>query len=120
RVRDFLILHYHATERDDTPFWNECRTMSITPELQANIDLFRDSGRFYRNADEMFSDVSWIEVMLGQRIEPLAYHPLVDQVPAEDIYRFVAGVEQTINRCVDAMPPHQAFIDRYCAAQRPG
>ena len=119
RIRDFLVLHYHATERDDTPFWNECRTMSITPELQANIDLFRDSGRFYRNADEMFADISWIEVMLGQRIEPRAYHPLVDQLPAEDIYRFVAGVGQTIDRCVDAMPPHQAFIDRYCAARRP-
>jgi tryptophan halogenase len=90
--------------------------MSIPPELKANIDLFRDSGRFYRNADEMFADISWIEVMLGQGIEPRAWHPLVEQVPTEDVYRFVAGVEQTIDRCVDAMPTHQAFIDRYCAA----
>jgi tryptophan halogenase len=116
RIRDFLVLHYHATERDDTPFWNDCRTMSIPSELQANIELFRDSGRFYRNADELFGDISWIEVMLGQHIEPRAYHPLVDQVPAEDIYRFLDGVAQTIERCVDAMPTHQAFIERYCAA----
>ncbi len=54
--------------------------------------------------------------MLGQHIEPRAYHPLVDQVPAEDIYRFLDGVAQTIERCVDAMPTHQAFIERYCAA----
>ena len=119
RIRDFLVLHYHATERDDTPFWNQCRSMSIPAELQANIDLFRDSGRFYRNADELFADISWIEVMLGQRIEPRAYHPLADQVPVEDVYRFVAEVEQTIERCVDAMPAHQAFIDRYCAATPP-
>jgi tryptophan halogenase len=116
RIRDFIVLHYHATERNDTPFWNQCRTMSIPPELEANIDLFRDSGRFYRNADELFADISWIEVMLGQRIEPRAYHPLVDLVPAEDVYRFVDGVAQTIERCVDAMPTHQAFIDRCCAA----
>ena len=116
RIRDFLVLHYHATERSDTPFWNDCRTMSIPPDLQATIDLFRDSGRFYRNADELFADISWIQVMLGQRIEPRAWHPLVDQVPAEDVYRFVEGVAQTIGRCVDAMPPHQAFIDRCCAA----
>lgn len=120
RIRDFIILHYCATERDDTSFWNYCRTMSIPPELQANVDLFRDSGRFYRNADELFADISWIEVMLGQRIEPRAYHPLVDQVPAEDVYRFLEGVAQTIERCVDAMPAHQAFIDRYCAATPPG
>jgi len=116
RIRDFLVLHYRATERDDTPFWNYCRTMSIPPELQANIDLFRDSGRFYRNADELFADISWIQVMLGQRIAPRAYHPLVDQVPADDIYRFLDGVAQTIERCVDAMPTHQAFIERHCAA----
>jgi tryptophan halogenase len=117
RIRDFIVLHYHATERDDTPFWNYCRTMSPPPELQANIDLFRDSGRFYRNADELFADISWIEVMLGQRIVPRAYHPLVDLVPAEDVYRFIDGVAQTIERCVNVMPTHQAFIERCCAAQ---
>ncbi len=120
RIRDFIILHYHATERDDTAFWRYCRDMSIPPELQANIDLFTDSGRFFRNADELFADISWIQVMLGQRIEPRAYHPLVDLVPADDIYRFVDGVAATIGRCVDAMPAHQAFIDRCCAAVPPG
>lgn len=119
RIRDFLVLHYHATEREDTPFWNDCRTMSIPPELRATIDLFRDSGRFYRNADELFADISWIQVMLGQRIEPRAYHPLVDRVPAEDVYRFLDSVAQTIERCVEAMPTHQAFIERYCAATPP-
>ena len=114
RIRDFLILHYHATEREDTPFWRYCRTMSIPEELQANIDLFRDSGRFYRNADELFADISWIQVMLGQRIVPRAYHPLVDLIPAEDIYRFVDGVAQTIERCVSVMPEHEAFIERCC------
>ncbi|HEX5787563.1 MAG TPA: tryptophan halogenase family protein [Woeseiaceae bacterium] len=116
RVRDFIILHYHATERDDTAFWRYCRDMSIPPELEANIDLFRDSGRFFRNADELFDAISWIQVMLGQRIEPMAYHPLVDRVPAGDIDRFVDGVAQAIERCVAAMPAHQAFIDRCCAA----
>jgi tryptophan halogenase len=105
RIRDFLVLHYHATERDDTDFWNQCRTMSIPDELQAKIDLFRE--------------ISWIEVMLGQRIEPRAYHPLVDRVPDADIYRFLDGVAQTIERCVGAMPKHQAFIDRHCAATSP-
>jgi tryptophan halogenase len=57
--------------------------------------------------------------MLGQRLEPRAYHPLVDRVTAAEVYRFVAGVEQTIERCVDAMPSHQAFIDRCCAAVSP-
>src|SRR4249919_1693885 len=117
RIRDFLVLHYHATERDDSAFWRQCRDMSVPPELQATIDLFRDSGRFFRNADEMFAEISWVQVMLGQGIMPKAYHPLVDQVADADMYRFIEGVGQTIARCVDAMPDHQAFIDRFCAAE---
>jgi tryptophan halogenase len=119
RIRDFLVLHYNATQRSDTPFWNQCRTMAIPPELQANIDLFRDSGRFFRNAEEMFSEVSWVEVMLGQHIVPQGYHPLVDQLANDDLRRFVDSVGNTIERCVDAMPAHQAFIDRHCKAPPP-
>ncbi|MCW0377581.1 Flavin-dependent tryptophan halogenase RebH [Xanthomonas sacchari] len=117
RIRDFLLLHYHATERDDSAFWRHCRSMPITPELQETLDLFRDSGRFYRNGEEMFAEISWVQVMVGQGILPRAYHPLVDQVPQADLERFMASVEQTIGHCADAMPPHQAFIDRYCAAR---
>ena len=119
RIRDFLVLHYNTTERDDTPFWKQCRDMSIPPELQANIDLFRDSGRFFRNANEMFAEISWIQVMVGQGIMPQGYHPLVDLVPEQEVGRFVASVGRTIAACVDVMPSHQAFIDRYCAAQVP-
>ncbi len=113
-IRDFLILHYHATERDDTPFWNQCRTMSIPPQLADNIRLFRDSGRFFRDGEEMFAVVSWVQVMLGQHIMPQSYHPLVDQMPDAELAEFMASVGRVVASCVDVMPPHQAFIDRCC------
>jgi tryptophan halogenase len=118
RIRDFLILHYHATERNDSPFWDYCRTMQIPDTLRGYIDLFRDSGRFFRNGDEMFGLVSWVEVMLGQRIMPQAYHPAVDQLPEADLYKYVDHVRNVISGCVGLMPPHQAFIDRHCAAEK--
>jgi tryptophan halogenase len=116
RIRDFLVLHYTATEREDTPFWRHCRQIARPQELQSTLDLFADSGRFYRNGDEMFAEISWVQVMIGQGILPRAYHPLVDQVPEKDIEGFLTSVGQTISRCVDVMPPHQSFIDRFCAA----
>ncbi len=115
RIRDFLILHYHATEREDTPFWQQCRHMSVPQSLQDNIDLFADSGRFFRNAEELFAEISWVQVMIGQGIVPRSWHPLVEQVPDDDLYRFVADVGRVMAQCVDAMPSHQAFIDRHCA-----
>ena len=44
RLRDFLILHYCATERDDTPFWRHCRSMPVPDALTAQLELFRERG----------------------------------------------------------------------------
>ncbi len=116
RIRDFIILHYHATERNDAPLWNYCRTMSIPEHLENSIRLFRDSGRFFRDAEEMFALTSWVQVMLGQHIVPRSYHPAVDEMPEPELENFVDGVKRVIATCVDAMPLHQQFIDRYCKA----
>jgi tryptophan halogenase len=116
RIRDFLILHYHATERTDSAFWNDCRSMAIPPALAETIRLFRDSGRFFRQGEEMFALVSWVQVMIGQGIVPAHYHPLVDQVAQADMEGYIASVGRVIASCVQAMPSHAAFIERCCAA----
>jgi tryptophan halogenase len=118
RIRDFLILHYHATERSDTPFWEHCRTMSIPEPLKETIRLFKDSGRFYRNADELFVLTSWVQVMLGQRIVPQTYHPLVDQMTGPQLEEFVNGVRKVVASCVEVMPTHAQFIARHCQAPK--
>ena len=117
RIRDFLILHFHATVRNDSPFWEYCRTMQIPESLRNYIELFRESGCFFRNGTEMFGLTSWVQVMLGQGIKPVSYHPAVDWVSDADLFRYVDHVEQVIGSCVAAMPPHQAFIDRHCKSR---
>jgi tryptophan halogenase len=116
RIRDFLILHYHATERRDSEFWKYCANMSIPEPLAEVMRLFRDSGRFYRNAEEMFALTSWVQVMIGQRILPAAWHPLVDAVPDDELARFGESVRGVIASCVAAMPEHEQFIARCCQA----
>jgi tryptophan 7-halogenase len=113
-IRDFLILHYRATERRDSGFWNYCGTMSVPEELAAKIDLFRESGRFFRTADEMFALTSWVQVMVGQHVVPTGYHPLVDTVPQADLEKLGESVRGVIASCVAAMPLHEQFIERYC------
>jgi tryptophan halogenase len=116
RIRDFLILHYWATERRDTTFWRYCSTMNIPEPLADTIRLFKDSGRFFRNAEEMFALTSWVQVMLGQHIEPQRYHPAVDLVPDQEVAGLVDSVKKVVATCVDAMPMHAQFIARHCAA----
>jgi len=115
-IRDFIILHYKATQRDDTPFWEYCKNMSVPSSLQDRMELFKGSGRLYRESEELFSEDSWLAVMFGQGIVPRSYHPLVDAYDANGLYKYLSGVAGVINRSVDSMPSHAEFIDKHCAA----
>ena len=115
RIRDFIILHYKATERSDSEFWKYCRHMPVPDTLAHKMELFRAHGRVFRENAELFSEISWVEVMLGQHVAPRTYHPLVDAVPDEKIMEFLDNVRGTIRRCVDAMPTHAEFVAKNCA-----
>jgi tryptophan halogenase len=84
-IRDFIILHYAATARDDTPFWRHVRTMALPDTLARKIALFREKGRLFRYDDELFAIPSWVAVMLGQGIMPSGYDPVVDALDADRV-----------------------------------
>ncbi|MGU3315393.1 tryptophan halogenase family protein [Sphingomonas sp. M6A6_1c] len=84
-VRDFIILHYAATRRDDTPFWRHVRTMDLPETLARKIALFREKGRIFRYDDELFTVPSWVAVLLGQGIMPTGYDPIVDALDADRV-----------------------------------
>lgn len=116
RVRDFIILHYKATERDDSPFWRHCRMMDIPHTLRHKMDLYRSSGRFFREDNELFGELSWVQVMEGQRWHARGCHPFADQRPADQTRAFLANTRAVIGKCVDVMPTHADFIAQHCAA----
>ena len=116
RARDFIILHYKATERDDTPFWRYCRTMDVPATLQHKIDLYRSNGRFFRDGNELFGELSWVQVMEGQRIHAQGYHPFADLRSIGEVQAFLADTRRVIAACVETMPRHAEFIAQHCAA----
>jgi tryptophan halogenase len=116
RIRDFIILHYKATERDDTPFWRYCRDMEVPDTLQRKIDLFAANGRIFREDEELFAEESWIQVFLGQGVIPRGYDPLVDIRSEAEIEAFLDNVESVIRKCVAVMPDHAAFVAKVCPA----
>ncbi|NNU15473.1 tryptophan 7-halogenase [Parvularcula sp. ZS-1/3] len=113
QVRDFIILHYKATERDDSPFWNYCRTMDVPDSLKERWELFEQAGRVFRFEDELFSKTSWIAVFIGQNIIPRTVDPIASSVELPAIERSLASMKGAIAQAAERMPTHEAFIRRY-------
>lgn len=119
RVRDFLVLHYHATERDDAPLWTYCRTMPIPDSLACKMALFRERGHVVRYKDGLFLEPSWVAVYLGQGIIPQRHHPLCDRVQTSELQSELARLRRSIQEAAQALPSHVTFIRNYCDASVP-
>jgi tryptophan 7-halogenase len=113
QVRDFIILHYAATERNDSPFWDYCRNMSIPDSLTHKIELFREGGKSFRNNDELFSRPSWVAVFLGQNILPRAFDPVVASLPPAEVQASVESMRIAMIDAARQMPTHEDFLSRY-------
>jgi tryptophan halogenase len=114
KIRDFIILHYHQTERTDSPFWDYCRTMTIPDSLAHRMELFKESAHAFQTGDEMFRLESWSHVMLGQRLQPDSYHKLVAGLGQGELSRHLQSIRDTINGAVDRLPSHRDFLRQYC------
>ncbi|GAB3024471.1 tryptophan halogenase family protein [Bowmanella dokdonensis] len=117
KIRDFIILHYHQTERDDSEFWRYCRTMPIPDTLAHRMELFREGAHAFQTGDELFRLESWTHVMLGQRLMPTGYHEIVATLSEQELARHMGSIRQTIARVVERLPAHQDFIRQYCQAE---
>jgi tryptophan halogenase len=113
-IRDFIVLHYHVTNRTDTPFWRFCRSMEIPDSLKHRIELFKQTGRVFQVPTELFGENSWTQVMLGQGLMPEQYHPIVNMMDDDELKSFLAGIDQTVNNLVGQLPSHNDFINHYC------
>jgi tryptophan halogenase len=118
RIRDFIILHYKLNQRVDSPFWTACREMEVPESLNKRIALYKSHGRIFREANELFSEVGWLQVMHGQGLTPASHHPLASLYSEEEVLDFLGNVENTISKCVDVMPRHEDYIAKHCAAPK--
>lgn len=115
-VRDFLILHYKATTRNDTPFWDHCRTMAIPDRLSEKMRVFENSGRTFRENGELFNDTSWFAVMTGQGLKPHTYDPVANLLSLEETIARLDHIESAVAKSAEYMPKHREYIQSNCAA----
>jgi|TARA_B100000941_G_C28312718_1_gene452361 tryptophan halogenase len=115
-IRDFIIMHYHVTERDDSAFWRYCRTMDIPATLQHKLDLFLEAGRVFHGEGDVFAENSWTQVMLGQGLTPEQYHPIVNMMSNKELESFLANLKAMVDHSVGQLPSHDVFLSKYCPA----
>jgi tryptophan 7-halogenase len=115
QIRDFIILHYAANQRDE-PFWRYCRTMSLPDSLAHRLELFRARGKVARHDGQLFSDSSWIAIMLGQGVQPRQWDPLADVMPLEEVQQQAERLRIRLHEAISRMPTHAQFIENNCKA----
>lgn len=116
-IRDFLILHYKATSRTDSDFWNYCRTMDIPTSLQEKMDLYKNCGRIFRENNDLFGEASWLAVMRGQGITTQNYNPIADAYPIDKAVDMIKNIKSVIDNSCHPMPSHAGYVDKYCKSQ---
>lgn len=119
QIRDFIVLHYHQTQRDDSEFWRYCRDMTIPESLRHRMELFRRTGRFIQRQEELFVD-SWMQVMIGQGVVPEKYHRVVDEMSETDLRNFLRNIAQGHQQNCQNLPTHKQYLDRFCQAETKG
>lgn len=118
-VRDFLLLHFHVTQRDDTAYWKDLRGVDLPDSLAERLAIFRATGRIFREADELFTKTSWLAVLDGQAAPAEGEDPLALSVPSEVAVAHLARIAEQAGQAVSRMPRHADFIAAHCQADFP-
>ena len=111
-VRDFIILHYHATQRTE-PMWKACREMSVPGSLQQRLQAWRERAHAAGPRRAVPHRV-WTSVLLGQGIPPGPPHPLARAVSDADLRTLLKGIQQPVHHAAARMPTQAEFIAQYC------
>jgi tryptophan halogenase len=110
RIRDFLILHYSLSRREESPFWQQRGKVALPESLAQRIDLYRATGRVIQQRPEIFSDLDWFWIFEGAGVIPRDYDPLVDTIDFEQVKRLMAAFSQKVAADTAAAPSHDSFF----------
>lgn len=117
-IRDFVILHYCTTQRDDTAFWRWCQTMEIPESLREKINQFRHRGQLQHHPENLFGADSWYSILEGMNIRPETYHPLVDALDSQKLGQSLKQGANAIRATVMKLPSHGEFLRQHCPAKQ--
>jgi tryptophan halogenase len=117
RIRDFIVLHYSLTQREDTPLWAHCRAMKLPDSLSQRIELYRRTGRIRTKAGELFTDLSWFYIFEGMGVCPDQHDPLMDVVNLPALRDVLSSLAQATAVAAQAAPSHDSYFAAVAAGR---
>ena len=118
RIRDFIILHYHANQRSDSPFWIDRREMQVPDTLAHKLALFERTGRLVEDPDDLFKTVAWLQVLVGQNVEPERYHPLADLPSTDQLRQFLGDLSSLVANQAPRFSAHREWLNANARSAR--
>ena len=113
-IRDFIMLHYKATERDDSDYWNYCRTMTVTDTLKNRLSLYEPHGHMVFRDEELFHLHSWMAVLAGQNQLPQQFAPILKGNQDSGLLKTLDAMENDLKAIAATCPDHELYISKVC------
>lgn len=117
-IRDFIILHYCTSGREDTEFWRWCRNMPVPESLREKLRLFRERGQIEHVPGQFFGTDSWCSILEGMKVRPKKYHPLMDAFDSQYLAQILKDSAQSVQKTVLKIPKHSDYIQQHCAVKK--
>jgi tryptophan halogenase len=115
RVRDFLLLHYVANQREGE-MWRHFREMALPDSLQEKLEAWLSRAYIIKYEFGVFLPPSWIAVMLGQNLIPRGYDRRADVLPFDEVARRAVALRAAMRDAAERAPSHEDFIRQIGAA----
>ncbi len=112
-IRDFIVLHYRLNQRAGAPLWDSLREMPIPDSLAQRMALFERTGRVFKPQEDVFSENSWVQVMMGQGLMPDGYHNIAEAMSEQQLTTFLTEIKRNVHASLNTMPLHQEFVRKY-------
>jgi tryptophan halogenase len=109
-IKDFLVLHYWKNNRYGDAFWDRCRSVKVSKTLDERVNLFQETGTLFRNLEELFSENSWVQVLMGQGVIPNSQHPVAANMDEASLVKLLDGLFDTTHRNNSAFDSHEHFL----------
>lgn len=109
-IRDFIVLHYCASDRTDTEFWRQSQSRPVPDSLANRIELFKTRAELQLAGNSLFKKSNWQAVLTGMGVIPRAWHPFVDMADFDEIKQALQMARTSLNTTVDGLPTYQEFL----------